>query len=98
MNWKYFDPKFEYEEKFDDIIWPWIGHKRFAYDLIANLQPKKIVELGTHYGTSFWSFSQAAKDQKINIELNAIDTWRGKNMRDYMMKMFLKKCLGLLQR
>lgn len=77
MNWKYFEPKFEYEEKFDDSAWPWAGHKYFAYDLIANIKPERIVELGTHYGTSLWSFSQAVKDQQIKTELNAVDTWKG---------------------
>lgn len=77
MDWKYFEPKFEYEEEFDDIGWPWAGHKFFAYDLIANLKPKRIVELGTHYGTSLWAFSQAVKDQETNTELFAVDTWEG---------------------
>jgi hypothetical protein len=77
MNWKYFNPKFEYEEKFQDAGWPWAGHKYFTYDLIANIKPKKIVELGTHYGTSLWSFSQAVKDEQIDAEINAIDTWIG---------------------
>jgi hypothetical protein len=77
MNWKYFEPKFEYEEKFDDMTWPWAGHKYFAYDLIRNFKPKVIVELGTHKGTSFFSFCQAAKDGKFECELNAVDTWNG---------------------
>jgi glycosyltransferase involved in cell wall biosynthesis len=77
MNWKYFNPKFEYEEKFQDAGWPWFGHKLFAYDFIRNIQPKTIVELGTHRGTSFWSFCQAVKDAKINSSLYAIDTWKG---------------------
>ncbi len=76
-NWKYYQPKFEYEQYLQDLAWPWAGHKNFAYDLIANLKPKKIVELGTHYGTSFWSFCQAVKDQKLETELNAVDTWKG---------------------
>jgi len=77
MNWQYFNPEFEYEEKFQDVAWPWAGHKYFAYDLVANLKPKRIVELGTHYGTSFWSFSQAVKDLNLETELNAVDTWEG---------------------
>jgi hypothetical protein len=77
MNWKYYEPKFEYEERFQDIAWPWAGHKFFAYDLVANMKPKRIVELGTHYGTSLWSFSQAVKDQNIETELNAVDNWEG---------------------
>lgn len=77
MNWKYYEPKFEYEETFEDSAWPWTGHKYFAYDLIANIKPKIIVELGTHYGTSLWAFSQAVKDQNIDTEINAVDTWEG---------------------
>lgn len=77
MNWKYYEPKFEYEEKFEDSAWSWVGHKYFAYDLIANIKSKVIVELGTHYGTSLWVFSQAVKDKSINTELNAVDTWKG---------------------
>jgi glycosyltransferase involved in cell wall biosynthesis len=77
MDWKYYIPKFEYEEKFADAGWPWAGHKYFAYDLVANIKPKRIVELGTHYGTSLWSFSQAAKDQQIDAEIFAVDTWKG---------------------
>ncbi len=77
MNWKYYRPKFEYEEKLKDIGWPWAGHKFFAYDLVRNIKPKRIVELGTHYGTSFFSFCQAAKDEALNTDLYAIDTWAG---------------------
>jgi len=62
MEWKYYKPKFEYEEIFQDTGWPWAGHKYFAYDLIRNVQPKVVVELGTHKGTSLWSFCQAVKD------------------------------------
>lgn len=75
--WKYNNPKFEYEDNFQDLAWPWAGHKYFAYDLISNLKPEVIVELGTHYGTSLWSFSQAVKDYYLDTEINAVDTWVG---------------------
>lgn len=77
MNWKYYEPKFEYEEKFLDLKWPWAGHKYFAYDLVRNFKPQTVVELGTHYGTSFFSFCQAAKDGGLDTELFAVDTWKG---------------------
>src|SRR4030042_6746648 len=77
MNWKYHKPKFEYEEIFKDFGWPWAGHKYFAYDLVADIKPKRIVELGTHYGTSLWAFSQSVKDHQIDTEINAVDTWKG---------------------
>jgi len=83
MDWKYYRPKFEYEEKFFDLDWPWAGHKNFAYDLVRNIKPKIVVELGTHYGTSFFSFCQAVKDEKMDCELNAIDTWKGDKHADF---------------
>ena len=77
MPWKYHQPKFEYEEKLQDTGYPWSGHRLFAYDFVRNFKPKTIVELGTHWGTSFWSFCQAVKDEDLLTELFAIDTWKG---------------------
>jgi hypothetical protein len=77
MSWKHHNPKFEYEGIYKDAGWPWAGHKYFAYDLVANIKPKRIVELGTHYGTSLWAFSQSVKDQQIDTEIYAVDTWKG---------------------
>ncbi len=76
-SWKYFNPQFEYEQIFNDIDWPWSGHKYFIYDFIRNLKPKTVVELGTHKGTSFFSMCQAAKDGKLKTKLYAVDTWKG---------------------
>ncbi len=77
MSFKHYDPKFEYEAIFQDTGWPWSGHKNFAYDFVRNFKPKTIVELGTHKGTSLWSFAQAAKDGELDIEISAVDTWQG---------------------
>ena len=76
-HWSYYNPVFKYEEEFQDVSWPWAGHKSFAYDLIANIKPERVVELGTHYGTSLWAFSQAIKDNQLHVELNAVDSWEG---------------------
>lgn len=56
---------------------PWSGHRSFAYDLVAFLKPTRVVELGTHYGCSFFAFAQAIKDLGISSSLIAIDTWTG---------------------
>ena len=82
-NFEFYDPKFEYEKIFPDIDWPWAGHKYFAYDLVRNIKPKTIVELGTHKGTSFFSMCQAVKDKKIDTELYAIDSWKGDKQAGY---------------
>ncbi len=76
-SWNYYEPQFEYEKIFNDLEWPWAGHKYFAYDFIRNLKPHMIVELGTHKGTSFFSMCQAVKDGKLNSNLYAVDTWKG---------------------
>ena len=75
--WNYYNPKFEYEELFQDIDWPWAGHKNFIYDYVRNIKPKTIVELGTHKGTSFFSMCQAVKDANLSTRLFAVDSWKG---------------------
>lgn len=78
--WKFHEPIFEMNS-----ISPlfhsesaWRGHLRFGYDLIANMKPACAVELGTHYGSSFFSFCQAAKDLSLDgTVLHAVDTWEG---------------------
>ena len=77
MQWNYFDPLFEAEEQLNDIESPWGGHRCFAYDLISNLKPQIVVELGTYKGTSFFAFCQAVKDQKLECSLFAVDSWTG---------------------
>ena len=56
---------------------PWAGHRWFAYDLVRWAGPAKIVELGTHYGCSFFAFCQAAQDARSACEIMAVDTWEG---------------------
>ena len=56
---------------------PWFGHRWFAYDLILWGRPDVIVELGTHYGVSFFAFCQAVLDAGYPAELHAVDTSAG---------------------
>lgn len=79
MEWKYHKPDFEYEKRLtlSASTVAWAGHVFFAYDLVMNLRPRRIVELGTHSGQSFFSFCQADKDAGLGIELYAVDTWKG---------------------
>ncbi len=55
----------------------WSGHVPFAYDLVAALRPSKIVELGTEYGESYFTFCQAVAECGIQCKSFAVDTWRG---------------------
>jgi len=57
--------------------WPWNGHRLFGYDLVKYLEPKVIVELGTYWGNSFFTFCQAVKDFSLETKCHAIDTWLG---------------------
>ncbi|MEL6983955.1 MAG: class I SAM-dependent methyltransferase, partial [Actinomycetota bacterium] len=56
---------------------PWGGHRWFGYDLVRWAKPERIVELGTHYGCSYFAFCQALQDEQSDAELMAIDTWEG---------------------
>jgi len=55
----------------------WLEHIPFAFWLIEKFQPKKVVELGTHYGDSFFVFCSAVKRLELPTKLLAIDTWSG---------------------
>ena len=45
-----------------DYIGPstWWQHVPIAHWLIEHLKPEKVVELGTHFGVSFFGFCEAA--------------------------------------
>jgi hypothetical protein len=55
----------------------WRQHIPFAFFLMAVMRPKKVVELGTFLGASFFAFCQAAREFKIECECFAVDTWEG---------------------
>lgn len=55
----------------------WIEHTPFAYWFTKLIEPKVFVELGTHYGVSYFSFCQAVKDNMLSTECYAVDSWRG---------------------
>lgn len=90
-TWNYSQPVFEYEEIRKDWDTPWSGHKYFGYDLVKNLIPRTIVELGTAGGTSMFSFAQAAKDSRIVVKIHAVDTWKGdEHTGDYSEKVYIR--------
>jgi hypothetical protein len=55
----------------------WSGHLPFAADLIDALKPSLVVELGTHYGESYFGFCQAIRAQGLSCQAYAVDTWVG---------------------
>lgn len=79
--WKYWEPKFQADKVCDmNPVWPWGGHRRFAYDLVRWMRPARIAELGVHWGTSFFTFAQAMKDGRMKgTELIGVDTFEGED-------------------
>lgn len=55
----------------------WHGHVPFAHWLVANTQPRRIVELGTHAGVSYAAMCQAVQRGGFPCECTAIDSWAG---------------------
>jgi len=78
-TWQFYNRHFEYADVSNLLSSDWFGHIFFSYDLVRNLKPHRIVELGTYNGYSFFSFCQAVKDGWLDTELYAVDTWKGDN-------------------
>jgi hypothetical protein len=77
-EWVVHDPEFV-----GDVLDPerasalWAGHRWFAYDLVRWGRPDLVVELGTQYGPSFFTFCQAVRDEGLQTSVHAIDSWEG---------------------
>ena len=56
----------------------WIDHVPFGYDLVAELRPRLLVELGTSTGMSYFGFCQSMKEHQIDGVCYAVDTWEGR--------------------
>ncbi|QNI66232.1 class I SAM-dependent methyltransferase [Synechococcus sp. BMK-MC-1] len=62
-----------------DYIGPstWWQHVPIAHWLMCEVKPQSVVELGTHYGVSFFAFCEAAEAFSKTSFLYAVDTWEG---------------------
>jgi hypothetical protein len=58
-------------------ITAWLEHVPFAYWFTSVVKPSIFVELGTHYGTSYFAFCQAVKDYLLSTKCYAVDNWKG---------------------
>ena len=63
--------------KFNEKPSSWIEHIPFAFFLIETLKPKVFVELGTHYGSSYFAFCQAINELEIESKAFTVDLWTG---------------------
>lgn len=55
----------------------WGGHIPFMFALADLSRPRRYVELGTHFGASFFAFCQAAQRGGFDCVPVAIDAWEG---------------------
>lgn len=78
-EWKFHRKSFEYDHVAPQVLTysAWTGHREFAYDLVSFVKPQLIVELGTHWGASFFSFCEAVRDNDLPAKCYAVDTWVG---------------------
>jgi hypothetical protein len=69
----------------DEIDWrpeylaqsAWLEHIPFAFWIVKTLQPRSVIELGTHSGVSYGAFCQTVERMELNARCYAVDTWRG---------------------
>ena len=55
----------------------WWGHVPFAHWLVHELEPRRVVELGTRHGVSFAAFCNAVRRNGLATLCYAVDTWQG---------------------
>ena len=55
----------------------WIQHIPFGYHVVAHQKPAVVVELGTHYGCSFFTFCETVQSLNYHTKCFAVDTWKG---------------------
>jgi predicted O-methyltransferase YrrM len=55
----------------------WSQHAPFLLSLISLLQPRRHVEIGSHFGMSFLAACQAVQECGLQTQCIAIDSWMG---------------------
>jgi hypothetical protein len=55
----------------------WHEHIPFAFWLMRQQEPRILVELGVHFGVSYFAFCQAIEKLSLSSRCYAVDTWAG---------------------
>lgn len=55
----------------------WVGHIPFGIALVKLVNPSVLVELGTHYGHSYFAFCHSIAQNQLPTSAYAVDTWKG---------------------
>lgn len=55
----------------------WLGHMPFAAWIMKEKTPNVLVELGTHFGNSYFAFCDAVAAFEMQTKCYAVDTWEG---------------------
>jgi hypothetical protein len=77
MNFNFLFGKYQFIFPNHNVQSAWTEHVPFSMWLIEKLNPRVIVELGTHYGMSYLSFCQIVKFLGYESKCVAIDHWLG---------------------
>ena len=70
-------PSINFVPKYLSKVRSWHENLPFAYDLMSELKPMTFVELGTHYGDSYFTFCQSIVENQLSTKTFAIDHWLG---------------------
>jgi hypothetical protein len=86
-------PSIDFEPRHLSVVSNWHGHMSFAYDLMSELKPNLMVELGTHFGDSYFAFCQARRELNLETTCYAVDTWKGDEQAgEYGEHIYQKVC------
>ena len=55
----------------------WAGHEEFMLWYMGKVRPAKCVELGVHYGFSYFAMCHAVKELRLKTECFGVDLWEG---------------------
>ena len=70
-------PSANFQVDFVSKVQNWHGHFGFALDLVFQSKPNVLVELGVHFGDSYFCFCQAVKELNLDCKCFGIDNWKG---------------------